>query len=184
MYNEASYLVHSAKGTSWGKHKYIRKEGNKYIYKESDSKGKGIEIHKDTTDADIIKNSLGDDFDAVQKKVIAKQKETGRTNLTDDEIKEILGDKYDVVKERLTDQAAARSESTTNKPTLKSQAEASRKAKAAATGERTFTKSEAESYITNFEKKYSRAIGNSETLKKVNGKELKEYYKAKSVIYS
>lgn len=28
------YLKHSAKGTTWGDHKYIRKEGNRYIYPE------------------------------------------------------------------------------------------------------------------------------------------------------
>jgi len=33
-------LMHSAKGSTWSKHKYIRKEGKKYIYKETDSKGK------------------------------------------------------------------------------------------------------------------------------------------------
>ena len=27
-------LKHSAKGTTWGEHKYIRKEGNRYIYPE------------------------------------------------------------------------------------------------------------------------------------------------------
>lgn len=27
-------LMHSAKGSTWSKHKYIRKEGNRYIYKE------------------------------------------------------------------------------------------------------------------------------------------------------
>lgn len=28
-----SYLMHSAKGTKWNKHKYVKKEGNRYIYK-------------------------------------------------------------------------------------------------------------------------------------------------------
>lgn len=100
---EYSYLIHSKKGSQWKNHKYIKKVGNKYYYKET-------EITKDTSDADIIKGSLGKDYDAIRKKVLAKQKETGRTDLTDDEVKEILGDKYDEVKERLTDQASARDE--------------------------------------------------------------------------
>lgn len=29
----ASYLIHSAKGTKWRKHKYIKKEGNRYVYR-------------------------------------------------------------------------------------------------------------------------------------------------------
>lgn len=28
-----SYLIHSAKGTKWNKHKYVKKEGNRYIYR-------------------------------------------------------------------------------------------------------------------------------------------------------
>ena len=32
-------LMHSTKGTSWKKHKYIRKEGDRYIYKEDDLSG-------------------------------------------------------------------------------------------------------------------------------------------------
>ncbi len=27
-----SYLIHSAKGTKWRKHKYVKKEGNRYVY--------------------------------------------------------------------------------------------------------------------------------------------------------
>ena len=27
------YLIHSAKGTKWNKHKYVKKEGNRYIYR-------------------------------------------------------------------------------------------------------------------------------------------------------
>lgn len=36
-----NYLVHSAKGTSWKNHKYIKKVGNKYYYK--DEKGELVE---------------------------------------------------------------------------------------------------------------------------------------------
>lgn len=32
-------LEHSAKGTTWGKHKYIRIENGRYIYAETDKKG-------------------------------------------------------------------------------------------------------------------------------------------------
>lgn len=32
-------LEHSAKGTTWGKHKYIRIENGRYIYSETDKKG-------------------------------------------------------------------------------------------------------------------------------------------------
>lgn len=31
------YLIHSAKGSTWKKHKYIRKEGDRYIYTEKES---------------------------------------------------------------------------------------------------------------------------------------------------
>lgn len=51
-------LIHSAKGTTWTNHKYIRKEGKRYIYKEeSDSKresrkngGGGVENKKSAQD--------------------------------------------------------------------------------------------------------------------------------------
>jgi len=33
LYDLNTVLAHSAKGTNWKKHKYIRKEGKKYIYK-------------------------------------------------------------------------------------------------------------------------------------------------------
>lgn len=45
-----NYLIHSAKGTHWTKdnHKYVRKDGNKYVYKsdESGSESKSTENAK------------------------------------------------------------------------------------------------------------------------------------------
>lgn len=38
MYQGCGYIIHSAKGTAWKKHKYIRKEGNRYIYVENENK--------------------------------------------------------------------------------------------------------------------------------------------------
>ena len=39
-------LKHSAKGTTWGEHKYIRKEGNRYIYPEDVKKNANDNIEK------------------------------------------------------------------------------------------------------------------------------------------
>lgn len=39
-------LKHSAKGTTWGEHKYIRKEGNRYIYPEDVKKSANDNIEK------------------------------------------------------------------------------------------------------------------------------------------
>lgn len=51
-------LMHSTKGSTWSKHKYIRKEGNKYIYKE----GTGVAAEKkrpnDITDIPQRENSM------------------------------------------------------------------------------------------------------------------------------
>lgn len=120
------YLIHSKKGETWAKHKYIKKVGNRYIYsKDGSAKDNktGKEIDENTKDEDIIRNSLGEDFDSIQQLVIAKQKETGRTDLTNEEIKEILGDKYEEIQKRILEQAEAREErkktrsSTTKKKT-------------------------------------------------------------------
>lgn len=119
------YLVHSAKGSQWKEHKYIKKVGNKYYYKTSDLEKDDREINSSTTDADIIKNSLGEDFDEVQKKVQQKLAETGKTTLTDEEIHEILGDKYDDVKNKILEQADAREETKKETPKKKSSSKSS-----------------------------------------------------------
>ena len=48
------YLAHSAKGTTWKNHKYIRKEGNRYIYDPKDKKKfeEDLEKYKDEYEAD------------------------------------------------------------------------------------------------------------------------------------
>ena len=56
------YIQHSAKGTSWTKkdHKYIRKDGKKYIYKESyvsDSGTKWEKYENPETGETISKNT-------------------------------------------------------------------------------------------------------------------------------
>lgn len=56
------YLVHSAKGSTWKKHKYIRKEGNKYIYVENDKKDMDFfdKISAEINDADYVERRLQD----------------------------------------------------------------------------------------------------------------------------
>lgn len=59
-------IAHSAKGTTWGKHKYIRKEGDKYIYPPLKSSLRDHRIDKtdsfDLDDDDRKNGYLEDDF--------------------------------------------------------------------------------------------------------------------------
>lgn len=45
-----AWLIHSAKGTTWKDHKYIRKEGNRYFYKNSSDRN---ELDKKKSNEDI-----------------------------------------------------------------------------------------------------------------------------------
>lgn len=40
------YLLHSAKGSEWKDHKYIRKEGNRYVYEDDNTKDNDFEYTK------------------------------------------------------------------------------------------------------------------------------------------
>lgn len=54
-------IAHSAKGTSWKKHKYIRKDGNRYYYKKSDKP------FKDAYDMSIAMEYAQKDIDKYDK---------------------------------------------------------------------------------------------------------------------
>lgn len=42
MYPSNPYFSHSAKGTTWGKHKYVRKENGRYIYPEDEKRSRKL----------------------------------------------------------------------------------------------------------------------------------------------
>lgn len=41
-YREIQYLSHSAKGTTWNKHKYVRKENGRYVYPSDEKKDRKL----------------------------------------------------------------------------------------------------------------------------------------------
>ena len=51
-----SYLIHSAKGTKWNKHKYVKKEGNRYIYRNP---VKRVQKTKNNNSDDIVDKFAG-----------------------------------------------------------------------------------------------------------------------------
>lgn len=55
-----SYLVHSAKGTSWSNHKYIKVENGKYIYKDSSNKDTNVDSEETEEDNKNKKNKNKD----------------------------------------------------------------------------------------------------------------------------
>lgn len=61
------FIQHSAKGTSWTKkdHKYIRKEGKKYIYKESytDDSGTKWDKYENPDTGETISKNTGFKYD-------------------------------------------------------------------------------------------------------------------------
>lgn len=79
---EGNFLIHSAKGTSWGKHKYIRKIGDRYIYKETLSKDDLKGLTDDVMSGklgtgDTLKKNLGNYYSQVMSSVNGKFKKPG-----------------------------------------------------------------------------------------------------------
>ena len=59
----SGYLVHSAKGTTWEDHKYIRKDGNRYIYKISEKGGISSSTRRgaeEVAEGDKLKNEYSE----------------------------------------------------------------------------------------------------------------------------
>lgn len=72
-----NYLVHSAKGTFWKNHKYIKKVGNKYYYKDE----KGELVEGDPSDnGDILTETKESTTSSSKSKKSKKSTETDRIN--------------------------------------------------------------------------------------------------------
>lgn len=70
-----NYLIHSAKGTSWKNHKYIKKVGNKYYYKDE----KGELVEGDPSDnSDILTETKESTTNSSKSKKSKKSTETDR----------------------------------------------------------------------------------------------------------
>ena len=70
-----NFLVHSAKGTSWKNHKYIKKVGNKYYYKDE----KGELVEGDPSDnSDILTETKESTTSSSKSKKSKKSTETDR----------------------------------------------------------------------------------------------------------
>ena len=70
-----NYLIHSAKGTSWKNHKYIKKVGNKYYYKDE----KGELVEGDPSDnGDILTETKESTTSSSKSKKSKKSTETDR----------------------------------------------------------------------------------------------------------
>lgn len=104
-----NYLVHyGIKGQQWGTRRWQYEDGSYTpAGEEHYRKQKKLNVTADTKDEDIIRNVLGDEFDNVQKQVIAMQNGTHR-DLTEDEIKQILGDNYETIQKEIKAHAEAR----------------------------------------------------------------------------
>ena len=70
-----NYLIHSAKGTSWKNHKYIKKVGNKYYYK--DEKGELVEGNP-SDNGDILTETKESTTSSSKSKKSKKNTETDR----------------------------------------------------------------------------------------------------------
>lgn len=70
-----NYLIHSAKGTSWKNHKYIKKVGNKYYYK--DEKGELVEGNP-SDNGDILTETKESTTSSSKSKKSKKSTETDR----------------------------------------------------------------------------------------------------------
>lgn len=102
-------LKHSAKGSSWKDHKYIKKVGDKYIYANTkNGEGDGVENGKTNPDAnnDIDPSKKGEngsenteefDLEAMANKVIRGEFGNGADR------KELLGDAYAEIQKRVNE---------------------------------------------------------------------------------
>lgn len=59
------FIQHSAKGTSWKNHKYIRKDGKKYIYKESYTGDSGTtwDVYENPETGETVNKNAGFKYD-------------------------------------------------------------------------------------------------------------------------
>lgn len=94
--HNARVLCHSSKGSTWKDHKYIRKEGDKYVYVES---GSGSNSTSSSGDSASVSDSSKEKFDLDQmaNKVIRGEFGNGADR------KELLGDTYDEIQARVNE---------------------------------------------------------------------------------
>lgn len=109
------YLKHSGKGSTWENHKYVRKEGDRYIYEEDLKKEKMLNDNLSDKDKKISNNSPfiekkskrdsqstnkkseNSDIEEMAKKVIRGEFGNGEKR------KKLLGDKYAEIQKRVNE---------------------------------------------------------------------------------
>lgn len=109
LLNKKPFLKHSAKGSSWKKHKYIKKVGDKYIYAdtkngESDETENSKANADNTNEVDSKKKGESEsenpeefDLEAMANKVIRGEFGNGADR------KELLGDAYAEIQKRVNE---------------------------------------------------------------------------------
>lgn len=100
-------LSHSSKGSSWKDHKYIRKEGNKYIYADSPENSSDQENKNQTSTEEVKENTDKQktdennkesfDLEEMANKVIRGEFGNGADR------KELLGDSYAEIQKRVNE---------------------------------------------------------------------------------
>lgn len=104
------YLKHSAKGSSWKKHKYIKKVGDKYVYANTkngvEEESENSKANADTTNEEVDPTKKGEaesetpeefDLETMANKVIRGEFGNGA------ERKELLGDSYADIQKRVNE---------------------------------------------------------------------------------
>lgn len=121
---ESTYLVHSKKGTTWTKHKYIKKVGNKYIYAED--KISNTDLNKAVNDTlsgkngtgSTMKKNLGSNYGIVAKTISSKfKKPSGKS-----------GSKSGSSKEKTAKESAGKSSSAAKEKSSQAKSSAASKA--------------------------------------------------------
>lgn len=100
-------LEHSSKGSSWKDHKYIRKEGDKYIYADSPANSSDTETENQSSTENVKENAdkekTGEnskesfDLEEMANKVIRGEFGNGADR------KELLGDSYAEIQKRVNE---------------------------------------------------------------------------------
>lgn len=93
-------IMHSAKGSSWGDHKYLRKEGDKYVYADSaESSGSSSKTSSTSSTDSKSKSKTKDEFDldAAATKIIRGEFGNGSDR------KNRLGSTYKEVQKRVNE---------------------------------------------------------------------------------
>lgn len=90
-------LIHSAKGTTWENHKYIKRVNGTYYYPDSYEGGRHLPNGEKEDDPVEIENLSAEDIETLAKEVI-------RGNFGDGQVrKELLGDFYQEIQNRVNE---------------------------------------------------------------------------------